>query len=124
MALDIWINSDIRLFKKNEFGLFDWLGPVTIDKVWWYENGHGRMRLQGPLKVSEELNHLENGDTIEAQIKEAGSYDVYMSERTIIRLTNCQIKRKWMLDLAPNDPDDMGAVILYVSITCDVELLV
>lgn len=124
MAVDGLINSDLTFFRIGKNGKVIYLGPVTADKVWWYENKNGRIRLQGPLKASKELNFIENGDTIEAQITKCEPRDEYVPGETFARLTNCQIKRKWMLDLAPNDPSDLSALILYVSIICDVELLV
>lgn len=127
MALDSfpWINSSTSIFRVDASGLRTWIGRyATIDKVWWNKIGKGRVRLSGPLPNNTELNHIVDGDKILVIQKNQGEWDRFIEEDIILNLSNCQIQRKWMLNISPSSPDMQDIVILYVSIVCDIELKV
>jgi hypothetical protein len=117
--IDWWINSEVAIFRTGD-GLVTSLWYSTISRVWWQTENKGRVKLYGALPVSKELNNIQNGDTIEVLRKECGPRDRYDKDEVAVRLNNCQVKRKWMIDL---NPDNQEITRLYISLTCDVEFL-
>lgn len=124
MALGWWINSEVTVFRVDKnTSLVTWLGYSTISRVWWQTTNKGRVKLYGVLPASKELNNIQDGDIIEVLRKECGPHDIYDKNEVAIRLKNCQVKRKWMIDLNPDDPSNQEITRLYISLTCDVEFL-
>jgi hypothetical protein len=124
MEIDLWINSEVAIFRVDKnTSLVTSLGYSTISRVWWQAENKGRVKLYGNLLISKELNNIQNGDTIEVLRKECGPRDRYDNNEVAIRLNNCQVKRKWMIDLNPDSPDNQEITRLYISLTCDVEFL-
>lgn len=120
---DWWENSDLILFRVSPNTLIvSWLGYSTINSVWWNTDNRGRFKIHGVLPFSKALDDLGDGDTIEILRRAYGPLDEYDASFVVAKLSNCQIKRKWMLNISPQSPANQETLELYISLTCDVEL--
>lgn len=117
MTRDILVNSELNIFKDAK-----WLKFSTITSVWWKSENEGRFKIKGAYPSN--LDTLKNGDTLEILHRVVGRRDEYDSSLVIARLKDCQIRRKWFLQISPSSPEQQEVFCLYLSLTCTVELLV
>lgn len=109
------INSELNIFRNTK-----WLEYSTITSVWWKDKNEGRFKIRGIYPGN--IDTLKDGDTLEILHRIAGKRDEYDSSMVIARLKNCQIKRRWFLQISPSSPDQQETFYLYLSLTCTVEL--
>lgn len=120
---DFWINSELQLFRVDEYTqVYEWLSYSTITSVWWKNDNEGRFKIKGLFPGT--LSNLEDGNNIEILHRIAGRRDEYDSTLVVAKLNDCQIKRKWFLNISPDLPDNQEIFVLYISLTCKVELLI
>lgn len=110
------INSYLVLFNNRRC-----MPQSSISKIWW-RGDTCRVRLAGHFPNCLELNQIQNGDTIEVLYRTGTRCD-FSENDIVIRLTNCIIQKKWMVNLSPLSPEYLEDTKLYVSLTCHIEIV-
>lgn len=48
MKNDFWVNSELQLFRVDEYTqVYEWLGYSTITSVWWKNEKEARFKIKG-----------------------------------------------------------------------------
>jgi len=118
---DFWINSEIAPFLHSGTEHL-YLGRVTIEKIWWQEPEHARLLLMGPMPDAVLLFSLKDGDSILLLRKECGPSDTFFVDEVVMACHDCQIRRKWFLNLSPNF-EEQEVVCIYASLDCRFEIV-
>lgn len=115
------MNSGVSVFFILEGGIeIRWFQGEVFRIIW--EGNRARTILRTLWTFGELVNDFPNGCTITLNEVSCGRRDVFNPGEIMLRLDNCEIRRRWMVSPSAFVSDDTDVVRITVEISSDIEV--